>query len=301
MSDLVIETLELSKKYKKSDSFSLENLNIKVKAGEVYGYLGPNGAGKSTTIRLIMDFIRPNSGKSLVLGVDSREKDFTRARYDIGYLSGDFAGYPKSKGGHFLKYLSDLSGQNNDKNIKHLSKILDVDLEKPIGALSKGNRQKIGLIQAFMGQPKLLILDEPTSGLDPLKQEVFYDLVKQAKDRGAGVFISSHNLSEVHKMCDRVGIIRQGRLVYEGDTADISNRSSHKFDIQFAVKPPLSEIKRLPEVLSVEAIGKELRIIVSGNLSNFLKYISKYQVIKLETSDFDLEEQFMQFYEEQKL
>ena len=196
----VIKTKSLSKKYQGSQTYALKDLDIDVNKGEVFGFLGPNGAGKSTTIRLLLNFIQPSNGKAEIMGEDVRTS--VKIRSKIGYLSGDFQAYNKMKGNQFLQYMSSLQPAKSTNYITELARRFDINLNKKIGELSKGNRQKIGIIQAFMHQPEIIILDEPTDGLDPLKQDEFYDLVSEFKKNEATFFVSSHNLNEVRKICD---------------------------------------------------------------------------------------------------
>src|SRR5579871_3030574 len=225
-----IVTYNLSKRYDGAKNFALKALDIDVNRGEVYGFLGPNGAGKSTTIRLLMNFILPTAGEAKIVGYDS-VTDSTTVKSHVGYLSGDFAVYQKMTGEEFLDYMAALQPVKNPSYIHHLARLFKAELHRRISELSKGNRQKLGIIQAFMHEPDVLILDEPTSGLDPLMQEEFFELVRDAKDRGASLFISSHNLNEVQKMCDRVGFIREGKLIAEQNIADFAASSIQTYDI----------------------------------------------------------------------
>jgi ABC-2 type transport system ATP-binding protein len=187
-------------------------LDLEVKTGEVYGYLGPNGAGKSTTIRILLDLIRPTAGRVRVLGLDPRA-DGVEVRRRVGYLAGDFVVDGRQTGRQLLTYLGNLRGGVAAATVGALADLLGLDLDRQIKGLSRGNRQKVGIVQAFMHEPELLILDEPTSGLDPFLQQEFVRLVQAARQRGATVFMSSHVMSEVQQTADRVGIIRDGALV----------------------------------------------------------------------------------------
>lgn len=286
----------LSKRYEQNAPLALNKLSLKVNRGEVYGFLGPNGAGKSTAIRLLLNFIQPTDGKAKILGKDIVNES-VEIRKSLGYLSGDFAAYRKMTGEQFLKYLGELQAPKNSKYVHELAKLFRIDLSKKIGSLSKGNRQKIGVIQAFMHEPDILILDEPTDGLDPLMQEVFYDLVKQSSQRGATAFVSSHNLPEVRKMCDRVGIIKAGKLVSESTISDLETQASQTFYVTFKQKPPLIELRNLNKVKVLSNKDGKVSLKVSGELRPLLQLISKYDVTSLTTRELDLEEKFMRFYE----
>lgn len=291
----------LSKRYGSSEAFALQDLTITVNEGEVYGFLGPNGAGKSTTIRLLMNFILPTSGSATILGHDI-VKNSVELRSKIGYLSGDVALYRKMTGRQFLDYMTDLQPATSKKYVDELASRLKADLNKKLGELSKGNRQKIGIVQAFMHQPQVLILDEPTSGLDPLMQEVFYELVKESKQRGATIFTSSHILSEVQKICDRVGIIREGKLVSERTIADMASEAAQTFDITFASKPPVAELKKIKgaKITGQESKSSSVTVHIHGSLTPLFAVLARHEVIKLDARNLDLEETFMHFYQQEE-
>jgi ABC-2 type transport system ATP-binding protein len=210
VTELAIATERLVKRYGRARG--LAGLDLEVQRGEVYGFLGPNGAGKTTTIRLLLDLIRPTSGRVTVLGGDP-QRDGVALRRRVGYLAGEFVVDGRQTGRELLTYLGNLRGGVSGASIDQLAERLELDLSRPIRSLSKGNRQKLGLVQAFMHAPELLILDEPTGGLDPLLQRQFIAMTREVKQAGRTVFMSSHVLSEVQQTADRVGIIRDGRLV----------------------------------------------------------------------------------------
>jgi ABC-2 type transport system ATP-binding protein len=295
MKEASIIIKELTKKYKGSDRFALKDLSLEVHAGEVYGFLGPNGAGKSTAIRTLLNFILPTSGSATILGMDIVEKSVDIKR-NVGYLSGDFALYPKMTGSQYLEYLGQLQPPSSKGYVSDLLKRLKAEPEKKLGNLSRGNRQKFGIIQAFMHQPKILILDEPTSGLDPLMQEEFYKLVAEAKTRGAAIFMSSHILSEVQKTCDRLGIIRDGKLVDERVIADMNTEASQTFDIVFADKPPIAELKKIKDARVT--IGKDGQVTVHmhGKLAPLFSVLAKHDVTNIDGRNLDLDELFLGFY-----
>lgn len=295
----VIQINGLSKTYPGGIKPALDNLSITINAGEVYGFLGPNGAGKSTAIRLLMNFLKPSAGTATICGLDIVD-DSLAIRQSIGYLSGDFAIYPKMTGRQFLKYMGELQGGVSMSTITSLATGLDADLDKKLGELSRGNRQKIGIIQAFMHNPQILILDEPTSGLDPLVQETFYDLLSDAKKRGASIFMSSHILGEVQKTCDRVGIIREGKLISEDNIAEMATEASETFDVTFTEEAPIKELKALKGASVKRVSSKEVTIHMHGRLSPLFAILAKYEVLKIEVHSLDLEESFMHFYEKKE-
>lgn len=287
----------LSKKYRGADKFSLENLSLHVDAGEVYGFLGPNGAGKSTTIRTLMNFISPTSGDASILGYDI-VKGSVAIKREIGYLAGDGTVYSKMTGHQFLEYLGELQPQTNNLYKQELTRRLQADLDRPLGELSRGNRQKISIVQAFMHQPKVMILDEPSSGLDPLMQEVFYKLIAEGKARGAAIFISSHILTEVQKVCDRVGIIRDGALVAERSIAEMAKEAAQTFDILFKDEAPLSKIKKMSGIQKLVVNNPHsVTLHVRGELSPLFALLAQHTVTKIDTRELDLEEAFMHYYQ----
>lgn len=296
--ELAIETNALSKRYGGSNTFALSNLTISIKKGEVYGFLGPNGAGKSTAIKVLMNFLQPTAGQGNILGKDI-VRDSVVIKKHVGYLAGDSTLYPKMTGKQLLNYLKSLQPDCDEKYIAKLTKSLKFDTSKKLGELSRGNRQKAAIIQAFMHKPDVLILDEPTSGLDPLMQEVFFKLVKEAKGRGAAVFVSSHIMSEVQKMCDRVGIIREGKLVGEYDIAELAVEVAQTFDISFTGKlPTQSELDNIPGLKEISRSETTLSIHMNDRLAPLFSLLAQYEVTKIDARNLDLEETFMHFYKE---
>lgn len=296
-SDAVISVSKLSKRYGSSNVYALKDLTIHVNKGEVYGFLGPNGAGKSTTIRTLLNLIQPSGGKATILGKDI-VKDSVDIRRSLGYLSGDFEAYEKMTGKQFLDYMDDLQPLKRKKRVNELADMFKINLHKKIGELSKGNRQKIGIVQAFMHEPEVFILDEPTDGLDPLMQETFYSLVKDLQTKGATLFISSHNLAEVRKMCDRVGIIRDGKLVSESAISELALEASQTFTITFAGKVPFADLKKIKTVKKLKKDGADkVTLHVHGELAPLFSLLSKHKVVTLSTRELNLEEEFMKYYE----
>lgn len=294
-----IQIKNLSKTYRGATSPSLYKLSLEVAEGEVYGFLGPNGAGKSTTIRTLMNFIQPSEGGATILGKDI-VRDTVDIKRSVGYLSSDMAMYGKMTGHQYLDYLSELQPTTSKTYRKELVKRLKAEPDKKLGDLSRGNRQKFAIIQAFMHQPQVLILDEPTSGLDPLMQEVFYELVHEAKSRGAGIFMSSHIFSEVQKICDRVGIIRDGKLIAERNIAEMAKDAAHTLEVTFDGEPPLTELKKLKSVKLASHDDTHVVVHVQGELSPLLAVLARHNVTQLEVHQLDLEELFMRYYRDKE-
>ncbi|MFG2002972.1 ABC transporter ATP-binding protein [Spirillospora sp. NPDC048911] len=287
-----IELQELSKTY--GSRRGLAGLSLQVDEGEVFGYLGPNGAGKSTTIRLLLDLIRPTGGTVRVLGLDPRA-DAVELHRRIGYLAGDFVVDGRQKVSECLAFLGDLRGGVPQTRIDELAERLQLDTHARIKSLSKGNRQKVGLVQAFMHRPELLILDEPTSGLDPLVQQTFLDLVREAKAAGQTVFMSSHIMSEVEAVADRVAIIREGRLVALDTVAELRSRSYLRVRITFAEQVDPREFE-LPGVTGLTVDGTTLACRVDGDPDPLIKAAARYTVRRLSVEGADLEDLFFTYY-----
>lgn len=289
----IIDVQNLTKAFGKFEA--VKNISLSVSQGEVYGFLGPNGAGKSTTIRMMMNYLHPTSGQATILGLDV-VKDSVAIKRSIGYLSSDMAMYPKMTGWQFLDYMAELQGGVSKKYQRELAKRLQADGSKKLGSMSRGNRQKFAIIQAFMHQPDVLILDEPSSGLDPLMQETFYEFLAESKARGAAVFMSSHIMSEVQKVCDRVGIIREGKLIAERNISEMAQEAAHTIEVTFQGKPPVAAIKKLKGVQVLSADEHDITIHIHGDLPPLLALLSKYPVVQLDARQLDLEELFKHFY-----
>ncbi|HET9850578.1 MAG TPA: ABC transporter ATP-binding protein [Candidatus Saccharimonadales bacterium] len=295
MPDTVISLDKLTKRYNKNALPALDKLTLSINRGEVYGFLGPNGAGKSTTIRILMNFIQPSRGTARILGQDV-VADSVRLKKSIGYLAGEVALYDKMTGRDFLAYMAALQPTRHRGRAGELAKRLQANLDKPIRDLSKGNRQKIGLIQAFMHEPEVLILDEPTSGLDPLMQEEFFALVRESSASGATLFISSHNLSEVQKMCDRVGFIREGKLVGEQNIAEAVADAARSFDINFDGKVPIGELKDIPGASLSAGTRNGITVHMRGELAPLFRVLARHKVTSINQRELDLENEFLKFY-----
>ncbi|MDD5190567.1 MAG: ABC transporter ATP-binding protein [Dehalococcoidales bacterium] len=292
--DAVIRTSGLTKYYGKQ--LGIDAVNLEVKPGEIFGYLGPNGAGKTTTIRTLLDFIRPTRGAATVFDLDSRQSSVEIHRR-VGYLNGELALYNNMTGEDLLRYLGNLRGGLDWKYVNALAERFQCDLPRRIQGLSLGNKQKLGLIQAFMHQPELLILDEPTNGLDPLIQHEFYDLLTETKLAGRTVFLSSHILPEVEKVCDRVGIIRQGKLVTVETIETLKSHSVRKLEIHFAANVPKDKFVTIPGVRDIDIQNNVLTCTVVGSLDALVKASAQFVVVNIVSHEPSLEEIFMTYYE----
>jgi beta-exotoxin I transport system ATP-binding protein len=294
MDDMVIKTEELAKYYGKQRG--VVDLNLEVLKGEVFGYLGPNGAGKTTTIRLLLDLIRPTRGRGIVLGLDA-QKEGVVIRKRIGYLPGELALYDNMTGAEMLRYLGNLRGGVDWGFVESLAQRLDCNLEQRIKSHSKGNKQKIGLIQAFIHRPELLILDEPTGGLDPLVQHEFHDLVRELKSDGATFFISSHNLPEVERICDRVAIIREGELIAVDDIENLKEKALRKLEIHFGGAVPEEAFQNIPGVRDLQVENDTLRCSVVGSEDALFKAAARFEILNVVSPEVSLEEIFIDYYQ----
>ncbi len=288
-----IETEQLTKFY--GSHRGVEEVTITVEPGEIFGFLGPNGAGKTTTIRTLLDLLHPTSGSARIFGLDSR-RDSVAIRTRLGNLPGDF-GYGKlATGREALSLLARLRGLSDLGNAMALAERFKADLERPMGQLSRGNRQKVGLILAVFHRPELLILDEPTSGLDPLMQEEFLALVREERERGCAVFLSSHELDEVQRVCNRVGIIREGRVVAVERVSDLLDKTPRQVSVEFAEPPDLEWLGALAGVSALETSDGHVRFKVAGDIDPVLKAIARHTVLDIEIARPTLEEVFLTYY-----
>jgi ABC-2 type transport system ATP-binding protein len=290
-----IELQGLTKNY--GSVRALDAVSLSVQQGEIIGFLGPNGAGKTTTIRILFDLIRPSAGTAHVMGIDC-QADSLAARANMGYLPGEMHLYEGLTGRQTIDYFATLRQHRPDAAfVSELLERLDFDPSRRIGAYSKGNRQKLGLILAMMHRPDILVLDEPTSGLDPLVQDEVAQLLFDAAGEGRTVFFSSHVMSEVERMCHRAAFLRGGRLIAVEDVAAIKGRSLHIIEVTFA-QPVPADAFRLPGAREVERDGNMLHLEVQDGLDAVLKAIARYEVVDLRTEQPSLEQVFRAYYEE---
>ncbi len=289
----IIQTDKLTKSY--GSHRGIVDLELEVLEGEVFGFLGPNAAGKTTTIRTILDLIRPTSGRAFVFGIES-SADPVAIHRRIGYLPGEFTLYDRLTGGQTIRYFANLRGGVDPAYQAALIARLDVDPSRRFKEYSKGNKQKIGLIIALQHQPELLVLDEPTAGLDPLVQQSFYALVREARAEGRTIFLSSHILGEVERTCDRVAIIRDGRLVKVGTVDEFRDLADHQVELRFAGPVPTSEFQDLPGVSEVVAQDHVLRMRVSGPMTPVVRVAARYELLDFVSREPSLEETFLAQY-----
>jgi ABC-2 type transport system ATP-binding protein len=291
-----IETTQLTKYYGKARG--IIDLDLRIEDGEVFGFLGPNGAGKTTTIRLLMDLIHPTSGHASIFGKDVREESVA-IKALAGYLPGELALWNNLTGRQILTYLGNLRGGVKPAVIEDLAGRLQLDLDRKFREYSKGNKQKVGLVQAFMHRPRLLILDEPTASLDPLNQQEFFHMLSEAHAGGATVFLSSHLLNEVEHTSDRVGIIREGRLVRVGSVREVVAEKLYHITLSLGV-PASDDLVRafasLPSVSQVTAGDHTLQFVVQGDVDPVVKRAANYPVLAMTSHEPTLEEAFLTYY-----
>jgi ABC-type multidrug transport system ATPase subunit len=289
-----VETEGLSKRY--GATLALDDLHLEVRPGEVYGYLGPNGAGKTTTIRLLLGLHRPTSGSARLFGIDAW-RDAVAAHRRVAYVAGEPYLWPSLTGAETFELLARVRGATDVAYRDALVERFKLDVSKKVRALSKGNRQKVQLVAAFASRADLLILDEPTSGLDPLMEVAFRDTVHEARARGQTVFLSSHILSEVEALCDRVGILREGRLVEEGTLAALRHLSAQTVDITF--DGPAPTLPELPGVRLASAGDNAVRASVTGGVGPLIAALAGHPVLALTSREPSLEEIFLHHYDDE--
>jgi ABC-2 type transport system ATP-binding protein len=293
---VAISTQRLTKHY--GDVAALVDLDLEVGPGEVFGFLGPNGAGKTTMIRTILDEIRPTSGTAQILGMDTH-RESVEIRRHIGYLPGDLVLYPNLTGRDVLTYFANLRGGVDWNYVAELQERLGVDLDRKSGDLSTGNRQKVGIIQAFMNQPELLVLDEPSTGLDPLVQREFQTMMREVAEAGRTVFLSSHTLSEVQRVADRVGIIRHGKLIALETVADLRHKAIRRIELEFFDGVPRDELAAVRGVGEIEVDGERAIISFDGEMTDLLGAVDGHRLRDISTEDADLEEIFLTYYHDE--
>ena len=292
MNENIIETEGLTKYY--GPILGIKDLNLQVKRGEIFGYLGPNGAGKTTTIKLLLDLIHPTKGKVKIFGLDAH-RDTLEIRKKIGYMTVDFNLYENMTGEEFLIFCQSFYS-NKDKRFKEkLIKKFEIKMEGKIKTYSHGTKQKLALAQALLHQPELLILDEPTIGLDPLMQNEFLNLIKEQKSEGKTVFMSSHILSEVEKICDRVGILKKGTLIVTKNINELKRTTERTLRVVFQKEVPEKELE-MEGITKIEKEGNKYILTIAGNEEEVLKKINSYPLFSLNFEEADLEDIFLRYF-----
>jgi ABC-2 type transport system ATP-binding protein len=289
----IIEMDKLTKWYGRHRG--IIDVDLQVDQGEAFGFLGPNGAGKTTTIRTLLDHIRPTSGQARIFGIGTTD-DPVAIHRRVGYLPGEFTLYDKLTGGQTIEYFANLRGGIDPQYQHDLIARLEVDPSRKFKEYSKGNKQKIGLILALQHRPELLMLDEPTSGLDPLVQQTFYAVIREAKAEGRTVFLSSHILSEVEKTCDRVAIIRDGRLARVDRVEALRDLAHHQVEVRFVGQVPVAAFAALPGVSDIVAEDQLLRMRVSGSITPVVREAARYELLDFVSREPSLEETFLAEY-----
>ncbi|MCD6576670.1 MAG: ABC transporter ATP-binding protein [Anaerolineaceae bacterium] len=294
-----IKIVGLKKSY--GNIHALRGVNLEVKQGEIYGFLGPNGAGKTTTIRCMLDLIRPQEGSIDILGFDP-QKQAVEVRSQVGYLPGELALEANVKVLDVLRYFAYLRGAVVSWDyIRTITKRLELDLDMPVKNLSKGNKQKVGLVQALIPQAKILLLDEPTAGLDPLMQQVVYKMLKEAQAQGTTIFFSSHIISEVEAIADRVAIIRKGIIAEEINPSQLASMTMRKVRVRFKHAVDTRPLAKLESIfLLSKGNGKEITLKVEGDMDKLVKALALYPVSNIETLHHSLEEVFLDYYKDEE-
>ena len=289
----VIKTERLTKAY--GEHRGIIDLDLEVAEGEIFGFLGPNGAGKTTTMRVLLDLIRPTSGRAEVFGIETTA-DPVAIHRRVGYLPGEFDLYDRLTGAQTITYFGNLRGGVDKAYVATLVEALDLDPSRRFKEYSKGNKQKVGLIVALQHRPDLLILDEPTSGLDPLVQQTFFGLVREARDDGRTIFLSSHIIDEVDRTCDRVAIIREGRLVQVDRIEAIRELAFHHVELTFAAPVATAVFEGLPGVSDVEADGPIIKMRVSGPIGAVITAAAQHGIVDVVSREPNLEDVFLAQY-----
>jgi len=288
-----IETKGLTKDY--GSGRGVFDLDLMVNEGQVFGYLGPNGAGKTTTIKLLMGAIHATRGSAAIFGLDA-DRDAVAVKKQVGYVPGELPQFGGWRGTEIVTYLAGIRGDVDDTEVGRVAKRLDLDLSRKYREYSHGNKQKLALLIAFAHKPALLILDEPTSGLDPLHQQEFYGLVRDARARGATIFVSSHVLSEVEQICDRVGIVREGHLVTVGPIAELLGAKAHRIEIELADPSAAALVARVPGLEQVKVDGARVSGLYRGAFDPLLAALSGQRVVSFVSREPSLEEIFLSYY-----
>ena len=295
MTDAALRTEKLTKHY--GDVEALNDLDLEVGMGEVFGFLGPNGAGKTTMIRTVLDLIHPTRGRASILGIDTHAESVA-IREHIGYLPSDLAMYPRLTGRDTLRYFANLRGGVDWGHVDELAERLSADLSMKVGEYSSGNRQKVGLIQAFMNRPRFIVMDEPSTGLDPLVQREFQEMVREVAEDGRTVFLSSHTLSEVQRVADRVGVIRNGYLVEVSAVEDLRSRAIRHVEFTYRSAVEVDGLSSLDGVRDVAATDNRVRLAFDGSMAELLAAATRLgELIDVASQEADLEEIFLSYYE----
>ncbi|MCI0585106.1 MAG: ABC transporter ATP-binding protein [Chloroflexi bacterium] len=290
----IIQTERLTKRY--GIHRGISEVDLEVREGEVFGFLGPNGAGKTTTIRILLDLIRPTSGTARVFGILS-SSDPVAIHRRIGYLPGEFTLYDRLTGTETIEFFANLRGGLDRAYSKRLVERLDLDPSRRFREYSKGNKQKVGLVCALQHRPDLLILDEPTAGLDPLVQQTFNEILFEAKDEGRTTFLSSHIISEVERTCDRVAIIREGRIVRLDTVGALREMAAHEVELRFAEPVPMATFADVPGVSNLVQEGRSIRMLVTGRIAPVVRLAAERDLIDFVSREPSLEEVFLAEYE----
>lgn len=291
----VIELKKVTKDF--GNKNGVFDIDLQIRKGEIFGYLGPNGAGKSTTIRQIMGFIKPNSGTCTVMGKDCF-KQASEIQENVGYLAGEISFINDMTAKEYIKFIADMKKINDRKRINELIKIFELETNIKIKKMSKGMKQKVGIVTAFMGSPELLVLDEPTSGLDPLMQNRFVELLLGEKKKGTTIFMSSHMLEEIEKTCDRTAIIKDGRIVDVLDMDKLKEMKKKIYTVTLKTEQDVERIKQ--EDLNIQGVDEnKVSFLVEGEISKTLKILSNYSIIDMQIQNQSLEDLFLHFYGEE--
>lgn len=288
----LVLTKDLTKYYGKERG--IENLNFEIKRGEIFGFIGPNGAGKSTTIRVLLGLIKKTSGHAQIFGLDVDEH-YPKILQSVGYLPSETYYYDKIKAVDLLKYSASFYEGNYSKRILELADILNLDLKKKIEDMSLGNRKKVGIIQGLLHNPELIILDEPTSGLDPLMQKTFFELIKEENRKGATILFSTHILSEVQKICNRVAIIKEGSIISTQKISELSKDAYKNVRITLQAESDTKAFA-LKGATAISTESNTIRFIFKGEISELINSLQNYQILDLEVNDPDLEDIFLHYY-----
>ncbi|CAM3827868.1 ATP-binding cassette domain-containing protein [Mesobacillus zeae] len=289
----VIEIDRLTKQYGKARGIT--DVSFSVKEGEIFGFIGPNGAGKSTTIRTLLSLIYPTSGNAKIFGKDC-VKFAPEIKKEIGYLPSEVFYYDNMKVGELLAYSASFYRKDCTRRIKELAEMLDLDLGRKVGDLSLGNKKKVGIVQGMLHEPKLLILDEPTSGLDPLMQQTFFELLREENKKGVTILFSSHILTEVQKLCGRVAIIKEGKIVTVESISTLQENNYKKFRVETSSLPDIAAFQ-ISGIKDLEVNGRNVRFLFKGDLNKIINIFSGLDIVNLWVEEPDLEEIFLHYYE----